>query len=315
MSYDIKSIKKKFAERGVFYTDTKLAEILKNLITIDYDSVYDPTCGDGALLSVFPDEIKKYGQEIDPTQLDIATGRLSNFYGFAGDTLVNPAFKGKKFKAIVANPPFSIKWNPDPSDDRFDIAPAVAPPSKADYAFILHILHYLAIGGQAIVLNFPGVLYRGNAEGKIRRWLVEQNVISKIIYVEGNYFVDTKISTVIIVFDKGKKTTDIEFSELQSGRSRLVSIQEIEANDFILSVSSYLIEETLDKPPVNPIDLELEARRKCLLRIRKELEFSKAVCDIEGWNIHPFITDIKNAVRKFENDCMSNNGKQLKLYK
>ena len=313
MGYDIKSIRKQFSERGVFYTDTKLAEILRGLITVDYNEVYDPTCGDGALLSVFPDEIAKYGQEIDPEQLAIASGRLVNFSGVAGDTLAAPAFPEMKFRAIVANPPFSVKWVPNPSDERFSVAPAVAPPSKADYAFLLHILHYMAEDGQAAVINFPGVLYRGNSEAKIRKWLVEQNVILKIIHVEGDYFVDTKIATAIIVLDKGKRTTDIVFSELQSGRERIVPVSEVEANDFNLSVSAYLPDERPEQQPIDLLDLELEARRKCVSRIRKELEFSKIVCELEGWNIQPFISDIKKAVRKFEGECQVNEGGQIKL--
>lgn len=313
MGYDLKSIRKQFAERGVFYTDAKLAEVLRSLITIDYDEIYDPTCGDGALLSVFPDNIAKYGQEIDAEQLAVASERLTNFTGAAGDTLITPAFQGKKFRAIVANPPFSVKWTPAPLDERFLVAPAVAPPSKADYAFLLHILHYMAEGGQAAVLNFPGVLYRGNAEGKIRRWLVEQNLISKIIHVEGDYFVDTKIATAIIVLDKGKRMTDIVFSNLKNGRERSVPISEIEANDFDLSVLAYLPDEKPEQPQVNPLSLELEARRECILRIRKNLEFSKIVCELEGWNIQPFISDIKKAVRKFESECAANKGTQIKL--
>lgn len=313
MGHDIKSIRKRFAERGVFYTDTKLAEILRGLITIDYHEVYDPTCGDGALLSVFPDKIAKYGQEIDPEQLAVASGRLINFHGATGDTLAAPAFPEKRFRAIVANPPFSVKWTPNPSDVRFSCAPALAPPSRADYAFLLHILHYMAEGGQAVVLDFPGVLYRGNAEAKIRRWLVEQNVILKIIHVEGDYFVDTKIATVIIVLDKGKRTTDIVFSELESGRERSVPVSEVEANDFILTVSSYLPPERPDAPPIDPLSTELDARRQCISRIRRELEFSKIVCELEGWKIQPFIADIKKAVRKFEGECQVNEGGQIKL--
>lgn len=313
MGHDIKTIRKQFAERGVFYTDLKLAGILKDLIATDYDEVYDPTCGDGNLLSVFPDNIRKYGQEIDEQQLLAASSRLVNFHGEIGDTLSQPAFLGKKFKAIVANPPFSIRWNPMPTDERFRVAPAVAPPSKADYAFLLHILHYLADDGQAAVLNFPGVLYRGNAEGRIRRWLVEQNAIEKVIHVEGDYFVDTKISTVIILLSKSKATTDIAFSELKSGRERVVPMQEIEENDFNLSVSCYLPDEKPVAPPVDPLALEMKARRQCTRKIYAELQFSKAVCDLEGWNIEPFIRDIKKTVRNFECECRTDRSGQHKI--
>ena len=85
----------------------------------------------------------------------------------------------KKFDYIIANPPFSINWVPNKEDERFNIAPALAPQSKADYAFILHILHYLSDNGIAVVLGFPGILYRGNSEYKIRKWLVDNNYVEK----------------------------------------------------------------------------------------------------------------------------------------
>lgn len=310
MGYDVKSIRKSFAERGIFYTDSRLANILKGLITIDYDEVYDPTCGDGALLAVFPDNVRKYGQEIDPVQLAAAGERLANFHGVAGDTLVSPGFTDRKFRAIVANPPFSVKWKPDPSDERFSEAPALAPPSKADYAFILHVLHYLAPDGQAVVLGFPGILYRGNAEGKIRRWLVERNVIARVISVEGGYFVDTKIPTVIVMLDKGKRTKDITFAEL-GGRERTVPLSEIEDNDFNLSVSCYLPPEEPERPPVDAFDLEMKARNDALRRIRYEIETSVFVCELEGWSVQPFLDAIKKTVRNVERECAMKRSGQL----
>lgn len=310
MGYDVKSIRKSFAERGIFYTDSRLANILKGLITTDYDEVYDPTCGDGALLAVFPDNVRKYGQEIDPVQLAAAGERLANFHGVAGDTLVSPGFTDRKFRAIVANPPFSVKWKPDPSDERFSEAPALAPPSKADYAFILHVLHYLAPDGQAVVLGFPGILYRGNAEGKIRRWLVERNVIARVISVEGGYFVDTKIPTVIVMLDKGKRTKDITFAEL-GGRERTVPLSEIEDNDFNLSVSCYLPPEEPERPPVDAFDLEMKARNDALRRIRYEIETSVFVCELEGWSVQPFLDAIKKTVRNVERECAMKRSGQL----
>ena len=153
--YNLKSIKQQFKEKGIFYTPYELAQTLKSYITFSTKSVYDPTCGDGGLLNVFDDNVKKYGQEVNYQQLEVAKIKLKNFEGFCGDTLKNPAFMDKKFDCILANPPFSIKWEPPKSDIRFDAAPAMAPPSKADYAFILHILHYLSDDGKACVLEFP----------------------------------------------------------------------------------------------------------------------------------------------------------------
>ena len=170
-NYHIKSIKEEFKSKGIFYTTNELALLIKSFVDIEIDEVYDPTCGDGALLSVFDDSVKKYGQEINEHQIEVAEKRLVNFTGYCGDTLKDPAFKDKKFKCIVANPPFSIKWEPPIlngifTDDRFKFIPALPPKSKADYAFILHILHYLDSDGIAVVLNFPGILYRGNSKGK-----------------------------------------------------------------------------------------------------------------------------------------------------
>ena len=181
-NYNIKSIKEEFKAKGIFYTTNELALLIKSFVNIDIDEVYDPTCGDGSLLSVFDDNIKKYGQEINDHQLEVAENRLTNFTGYCGDTLKDPAFIDKKFKCIVANPPFSIAWeqpifNGIFTDDRFRLVPALPPKSKADYAFILHILHFLETDGIAVVLNFPGILYRGNSEGQIRKWIVEQNYI------------------------------------------------------------------------------------------------------------------------------------------
>ena len=145
MGYSVKEIRKQFKSKGVFYTDEKLSRYIKSFIGDDVREVYDPTCGNGSLLSVFADDVKKFGQEINPEQLEIAKEMLVNFTGYAGDTLKAPAFMERKFDAIVANPPFSIKWSsPSEADERFKNAPTIPTESKADYAFILHILYMLS---------------------------------------------------------------------------------------------------------------------------------------------------------------------------
>ena len=108
--YNLKSIKKEFKAKGIFYTTNEVALLMKSFIDIEVNEVYDPTCGDGSLLSVFDDDVKKYGQEINNHQLEEAKNRLNNFCGYCGDTLKDPAFNYKKFECIVANPPFSIAW-------------------------------------------------------------------------------------------------------------------------------------------------------------------------------------------------------------
>lgn len=296
MGYCIKSIRQYFKENGIFYTQPELALFLKGFLPDDVKEIYDPTCGNGGLLSVFSDEVQKYGQDINAEQVMDADRRLVNFHGVAGDTLKEPAFMDRKFKYIIANPPFSIKWEPK-TDERFEPLPCLPPPSKADYAFIAHILHYLAEGGTAVVLNFPGILYRGNAEGKIRRWLVEQNYIDTVVAVDGGHFVDTKIGTAVLVLKKNRDTTDIRF--IHNDLDRMVPVSEIEGNDFQLSVSSYII-EIEEQEEVDPVALEMHARRAFLNRLEKELEIEKMVCEMENMDMKPFVAAIKSVVRQYD---------------
>ena len=184
--YSIKSIRDEFKSKGVFYTPKELGERLKSLADVEYKNVYDPTCGRGYLLSVFDDDVVKYGQEIDEEALKEAETNLNNFIGEVGDTIKEDKFKDMKFDLIVANPPFSIKYEPTKEleeDERFRDLPCLAPASKADYMFIAHCLAKLKDSGQAIMLNFPGILYRGAREYKIRKYLVDNNFIEKVIHL------------------------------------------------------------------------------------------------------------------------------------
>lgn len=304
MSFNLKSIKQEFKDKGIFYTTNELALYIKSFVDFEPKEVYDPTCGDGSLLSVFDDNILKFGQEINDHQLDIAKSKLQNFTGFCGDTLKAPAFFGKKFDCIVANPPFSIKWNPPIlgnmfNDDRFLNIPAMPPASKADYAFILHILHYLSNDGIAVVLNFPGILYRGNSEGILRKWLVENNFIDKIIRIPSKSFIDTTIETVLIIFKKNKTNTDIEFIDKESKKSRMVSFGEIASNDFILSCNTYLFDEQ-QKIIVDKFQLMKDAREDNLRRLKADIEFDKMVCMIENWDCHKdYLKSLKNLIESF----------------
>lgn len=297
MSYNIKSIKKKFKENGVFYTDKKLAEIIKSYIDIEYDSVYDPTCGDGGLLSVFPNNIRKYGQELDPVQADVANHKLFNSEIECGDTLLNPKFMDMKFDVIVANPPFSVKWEQN-EDERFNKT-KLAPKSKADYAFILHCLYMLSDRGMAIMLNFPGILYRGNSEGKIREYLIRENVIERVVRIPGGYFEDTNIETALLILRKNKKNTDVIFEDRVLGKESLVSFSVIEKNDFTLSVNTYIQEDTV-KEVVNPSLLMTDARKSFLTRLEKELEFDKMVCDQDGFTFSEFVNQIQLILDRYK---------------
>lgn len=295
--YNIKSIRQDFKQKGIFYTQKELAEYIKSLLPANVNRVYDPTCGNGGLLSVFDDSVEKYGQDINAEQVEEAAKRLGNFHGVADDTLKAPAFKDMKFDYIVANPPFSIKWEPF-QDERFK-APVLPPPSKADYAFNLHILHYLSDKGIAAVLNFPGILYRGNREGVIRQWLVEQNYIEKVIAIAGNKFADTSIATCVIVYNKAKTNTDILFIDDETGRQRSVLFEEVKENDFNLSVNLYIQAETV-KEDIDPIELDLKARNVFFDKLKKEILFEKTVCEFEGLDFQTFLTDIQKVLDEFK---------------
>lgn len=293
----IKNIRKEFKENGIFYTPPELAEKLKSYVDIEPETVYDPTCGAGNLLKVFHENVKKYGQELDREQLELID--LPEFRGYAGDTLTDDGFLEMKFECIVANPPFSVKWEPDrlADDVRFRDCPALPPPSKADWAFMLHILYHLSENGIAVVLEFPGILYRGQREGKVRRWFVENNYIDRVVNIPGNTFEDTAISTCIVVLKKNRKTTDIIFEDGE--HTEVVPYQSIEENDFILSPSIYIPEE-IEKEEIDPSVLENEARRSFLDRLRKELDFDKMVCEMEGISIKPFINAIRRILREYD---------------
>ncbi len=303
MDKSLKNIKKKFKKQGIYYTPIRLAKYLLEFVDVEYKNVYDPTCGRGNLLSVIDDSVNKYGQELEKEDIDIAKDAIKNFTGHHGDTLVSPAFMNMKFDFIFANPPFSIKWEPNETDIRFKNAPCVPPPSKADYAFILHILHLLSDKGIAIVICFPGVCYRKAREGKIRRWLIEQNYIDKVINIDGKTFIDTDVSTVALVFKKNKTHTDIEFINDTIEKRRMVSFEEIKENDFILSISNY-VEEDVVEDVVNPLELELSARKAMLNELKRSIEFSIMVAKFEKIDPLDFINDILNVVNEYKEDLI-----------
>lgn len=275
-----KSYRKKLAERGAFYTDPKLAADIKKYIPDDVTEVYDPTCGGGNLLASFGDSVKKYGQELDEEQANYCRERLTNCEIVAGDTLKNPAFMDRKFKAIVANYPFSVSWEQNKDDPRFDVAPALAPKSKADFAFILHIIHILADDGVASCLCSPGIGYRGNAEGKIRQWLIEQNYIDTVVLYEGGYFEDTSISTMLLVLRKNKTTTDITFTDHKLNKSRVVPIEEVRSNSYNLSVNCY-IQEEVKREVIDTVAVQKDIYKTEVETLRNVAELQFMLLDID----------------------------------
>ena len=285
---------------GEFYTPQEVAEVLTRLALDgrkDVERVYDPCAGSGSLLLKFakvlgPSLSRKYfGQEINLTTYNLCRINMflhnvnfANFDIALGDTLTSPAhWDDQPFDAIVSNPPYSTKWAGKDdmalvNDPRFSPAGVLAPNSKADLAFTMHMLHWLAEDGTAAIVEFPGVLYRGGAEGKIRRYLVEKNFVHTIIQLPPDLFFGTTIATCIIVLKKSRVDDKVLFVDASSQFVRegnknrlneenrehllslaferkdvehvakLVSIDDIAANDWNLSVSSYVEpEDTREK--------------------------------------------------------------------
>lgn len=297
----IKNIRQEFKDHGIFYTPPELANKLLSYVDIQAENVYDPTCGAGNLLRVFPDSVKKYGQELDPEQLALID--IPSFTGAVGDTLRDDKFKGMKFDCIVANPPFSVKWDPEAlkDDERFSCCPAMPPPSKADWAFLLHILHHLSDNGVAVVLEFPGILYRGQREGKVRQWFIENNYIERIVNVPGNTFEDTSITTCVIVMKKNRDTTDITFED--GDRIKTVSLEEVRENNFSLSVNTYLTDNT----PKEKIDIDDVNRTvvNCMIeKVKRTFETFQAIEIAFGDSgyIHMLAVGLREVLQKYTGD-------------
>lgn len=294
--YNLKTIRQDFKSKGIFYTTKDLALYLKSFLPDDVKEIYDPTCGNGGLLSVFDDDVEKYGQDINEEQVQAARENLKNFHGVVGDTLAEPAFMDRKFKYIIANPPFSIKWEQQ-NDERFEGYPCLPPKSKADYAFIAHILHCLTDDGIAVVLNFPGILYRGQSEGKIRKYLVEKNFIDTVAMIDGGHFVDTKIATVMLILKKNRNTTDITF--LHNDEKVVVPLSEIINNDYNLSTNNYIIEE-VEREEVDLNEVNRDVRKGTLAMIKSTLDMEKMIADLDGTNISGFINEIRKLLDEYE---------------
>lgn len=298
----MKNIRKEFKEKGIFYTSKDLAERLKKYVDFTPKKVYDPTCGQGNLLSVWDDEIEKYGQELYQDELDKANEHLINFKGYCGDTLTDDGFPNEKFDLIFANPPFSIKWQPS-EDKRFAAAGVLPPPSKADYAFLLHILYHLSEKGKAICLEFPGILYRGQREGKIRQWLIDNNYIERIVHIPPNAFVDTKIATCVIVLNKSKGTTDVIFEDSEAKKERTVSIDEIKENDYNLSVSTYIINE-VEKEPIDIDKINEELVELAIEKMFHQIRLQRMLAQNIGFKdkTNQYIEMLKSELQKFNEE-------------
>jgi type I restriction enzyme M protein len=281
---------------GEFFTPQEVSELLAKITVVGkkkVNKVYDPACGSGSLLLQFAKVLGKdnvtdgfYGQEINITTYNLCRINMFlhdiNYEKFEiahGDTLTDPThWDDQPFEAIVSNPPYSIKWDGDENplminDPRYAPAGVLAPKSKADLAFTMHILNWLATNGTAAIVEFPGVMYRGGAEQKIRKYLVDNNYVDTVIQLPPDLFFGTGIQTCILVLKKSKKDNKVLFinAEREFARfgnknklrpedidkvlakytdrldvayfSRQVSHDEIEQNGYSLSVTSYVVAE------------------------------------------------------------------------
>ena len=302
---------------GEYFTPPAVSELLARICLVrntNINRVYDPACGSGSLLLKFAKTVGKinpnlqyYGQEINPSTYNLCRINMFlhgvNFENFdiqLGDTLIEPKHLDlvkeiHGFDAIVSNPPYSIKWKGEDNpilinDERYADAGILAPKSKADLAFSMHMYHHLSESGMAAIVEFPGVLYRGGAEQKIRKYLLEHNAVDVVIQLPANLFFGVGIATCIIVLRKGTKTDNsvlfvdasdcfekegnknylrpqhqdqiveaIEKREDEPYFCRLVKNEDIIKNDCNLSVSSYVEQpDTREKIDIAKVNAELE---------------------------------------------------------
>ena len=230
---------------GEFFTPQEVSELLARITVVgktEVNKVYDPACGSGSLLLKFAKVLGKenvrqgfYGQEINLTTYNLARINMFlhdvNFERFDlahGDVLIDPKhWDDEPFEAIVSNPPYSINWEGDANatlinDPRFAPAGVLAPKSKADLAFTMHILSWLAVNGTAAIVEFPGVLYRGGAERKIRKYLLDNNYLDAVIQLPPDLFFGTTIATCVIVLKKSKKDNAVLFIDASAEFTHVV---------------------------------------------------------------------------------------------
>src|SRR5680860_114226 len=252
---------------GEFYTPQQVSKVLAQLVTIGKDqikNVYDPTCGSGSLLLRVAKEAEVgsfYGQESNPTTYNLCRMNMimhdvhyKRFDIYNEDTLVNPSPKhiDQRFEAIVANPPFSADWSASPlfmSDDRFSAYGKLAPKTKADFAFVQHMVHQLSDSGTMACVLPHGVLFRGAAEGHIRKYLIEEkNYLDAVIGLPANIFYGTSIPTCILVFKKNREhKKDILFIDASANFEKIKTQNYLRKKDIRKIVDTYKHRTPLDK--------------------------------------------------------------------
>ncbi|SDY93204.1 type I restriction-modification system subunit M [Tindallia californiensis] len=313
---------------GEFFTPQCVSQLIAQLAIhkqTSINKVYDPAAGSGSLLlktkkqfdaNIIEDGF--YGQEINHTTYNLARMNMflhnvnyDKFHIALGNTLLNPHFGDEKpFDAIVSNPPYSVKWigSDDPTlinDERFAPAGVLAPKSKADFAFVLHSLSYLSSKGRAAIICFPGIFYRGGAEQKIRKYLIDNNYVETVISLAPNLFFGTTIAVNILVLSKHKNDNKTQFIDA-SGEdfykkgtnnnvltdkhieqimqmfdskediphvTKLVDYEVIAQNDYNLSVSSYVeAKDTREVIDINELNEEIKSTVAKIDQLREEID-------------------------------------------
>lgn len=313
---------------GEFFTPQNVSKLIAHIALFGQETVnkiYDPACGSGSLLLQARKQFEEHkiqdgfwGQEINHTTYNLARMNMFlhniNYDKFdisLGDTLLNPQYGDQKpFDAIVSNPPYSVNWigSDDPTlinDDRFAPAGVLAPKSKADFAFVLHALSYLSARGRAVIVCFPGIFYRGGAEQKIRKYLVDNNFVETVIALPPNLFYGTSIAVNILVLSKHKADTTTQFIDasgedffkketnnnvlLPEHIDRIISIfgnkeelqyvatsvnnKQIEENDYNLSVSSYVeAEDKREVIDIAKLNAEVAEKVKRIDSLRTDID-------------------------------------------
>ena len=252
---------------GEFYTPQQVSKILTKIVTLDktrIKSAYDPTCGSGSLLLRIARETdvgEFFGQEMNRTTYNLARMNMilhgvhySKFDIRQEDTLEQPQHLEQRFDVVVANPPFSARWkgkgNPlNDTDDRFSQYGALAPATKADFAFVQHMIHQLNDGGTMAVVLPHGVLFRGAAEGKIRQYIIqEQNTLDAVIGLPANLFYGTSIPACILVFKKCRvHDADILFIDASQNFEKVGNKNALSNEHVTQIVDAYLSRENIDK--------------------------------------------------------------------
>ena len=321
---------------GEFFTPQSVSKLIAKLAThgqTTINKIYDPAAGSGSLLlqakKQFDNHVIQegfYGQEINHTTYNLARMNMflhnvnyDKFNIALGNTLTNPQFGDEKpFDAIVSNPPYSINWigSDDPTlinDDRFAPAGVLAPKSKADFAFVLHCLSYLSGKGRAAIVCFPGIFYRGGAEQKIRKYLVDNNFVETVISLAPNLFYGTSIAVNILVLSKHKTETNIQFIDASGEEfykkemnnnillqehidaimqlfdskeekeyvSKNIDNEKIAEGNYDLSVSSYVDKkDTREVIDIDVLNAEIKKTVKNIDRLRSEID--AIIAEIEG---------------------------------